>query len=94
MLLLKVGALLKETHGDILITGHTDNVPLRGGKFKSNLGLSIARAGSVAQFFLEKLRVEPARISAMGFGEHRPITSNNTPRGRQKNRRVEIVLIK
>jgi len=91
-LLVKIGSLLKETRGEILIAGHTDNLPLRGGPYKSNLGLSMARAASVANFFLKKASIEPKRISTMGFGKHRPLATNDTSKGREKNRRVEIIL--
>ena len=91
-LLVKIGALLKGTRGEIIIAGHTDNLPLRGGPYKSNLGLSMARAASVADFFLKKASIEPKRISTMGFGKHRPLASNDTRHGREKNRRVEIIL--
>ena len=91
-LLVKIGALLKGTRGEIIIAGHTDNLPLRGGPYKSNLGLSMARAASVADFFLKKASIEPKKISTMGFGKHRPLASNDTRKGREKNRRVEIIL--
>jgi chemotaxis protein MotB len=91
-LLLKIGALLNGTRGEIIIAGHTDNLPLRGGPYKSNLGLSMARAASVADFFLKKASIDPERISTMGFGEHRPLATNDTKQGREKNRRVEIIL--
>ncbi len=91
-LIRKIGAVLKGTKGDIIIAGHTDNVPITGGLYKSNLKLSIARAATVAEFLIHKSSVEPKRIATMGFGKYRPIESNDTPRGRQKNRRVEIIL--
>ena len=91
-LLVKIGALLKGTRGEIIIAGHTDNLPLRGGPYKSNLGLSMARAASVADFLLKKASIEPEKISTMGFGEHRPLATNDTTQGREKNRRVEIIL--
>jgi chemotaxis protein MotB len=91
-LLVKIGALLKGTRGEIIIAGHTDNLPLRGGPYKSNLGLSMARAASVADFFLKKAAIEPKKISTMGFGKHRPLAPNDTRQGREKNRRVEIIL--
>ena len=84
--------LLNETAGDIVIAGHTDNVPVTGGPFQSNLKLSIARAASVAQFLLDKTAIDPKRISTMGFGEFRPIADNLTGPGRRKNRRVEIIV--
>jgi chemotaxis protein MotB len=91
-LLQKIGEVLAQTRGEIIIAGHTDNVPYKGGRFRSNLGLSIARAGSVAEFLLGTSPIDPRRISTMGFGEYRPLASNDTPEGRQKNRRVEIIL--
>ena len=91
-LLLKIGEALGKTRGQIIIAGHTDNVPLRGGRYGSNLGLSMARAGSVAEFLLKSTSLDPKRISAMGFGEYRPLESNDTEQGRQKNRRVEIIV--
>lgn len=93
-LLKRIGEIVKEKIGEILIAGHTDNVPLIGGKFKSNLGLSMGRAASVAQFMLEVVGIRPERIYTMGFGEYKPIATNSTEKGRQKNRRVEIVLTK
>lgn len=91
-LLQKIGAVLGQTKGEIIIAGHTDNVPLSGGLFGSNLGLSMARAGSVAEYLLQATSIDPKRLSTMGFGEYRPLTSNNTVQGRRKNRRVEIIV--
>ena len=91
-MLLKIGEVLAKTRGEIIISGHTDNVPLIGGIFRSNLGLSMARAGAVAEFLLRSSTIDPKRLSTMGFGEYRPLTTNDTAKGRQKNRRVEIIL--
>lgn len=91
-LLARIGKLLSQIRGDIIIAGHTDTLPLRGGPFKSNLGLSMARAATVADFLLKQSSVDPERLSTMGFGEHRPLASNDTPKGREKNRRVEIIV--
>ena len=91
-LLLKIGKVLSKTRGEIIIAGHTDNVPLTGGAYGSNLGLSMARAGSVAEYLLQTTSIDPKRISTMGFGEYRPLESNETAQGRKKNRRVEIVV--
>jgi chemotaxis protein MotB len=91
-LLRKIGEMLSATKGEIIIAGHTDNMPLKGGMYGSNLGLSMARAGSVAEFLLKSSSIDPKRVSAMGFGEYRPLTSNDTDEGRQKNRRVEIIV--
>jgi chemotaxis protein MotB len=91
-LLVKVGKTLHASDGDITVAGHTDNVPIRRGPFKTNLRLSAARASAVAEFFIAHTGIDPKRISTMGFGEYRPIDTNDTAKGRQKNRRVEIIL--
>jgi len=75
-----------------VIAGHTDNVPVKGGPYKTNLKLSIARAATVAQFLLDQHTIDPRRVSTMGFGEYRPIADNTSADGRRKNRRVEIIV--
>jgi len=91
-LLKKAGQLLNAANGDIIVAGHTDNVPIHTDQFPSNLRLSIARAAAVAEFLLTHSAIDPRRLSTMGFGEYRPITSNATEKGRRQNRRVEIIL--
>jgi chemotaxis protein MotB len=91
-LLEKIGNMLQETKGNIIIGGHTDNIPVKGGPYGSNLILSMARAASVAEFLLDKTTLDPYRIATMGFGPYRPLESNDTPEGRRKNRRVEIII--
>ncbi len=91
-LLKKVGDILNTSVGDISIAGHTDNVPILRGPFRTNLRLSAARASAVAEFMISETHIDPRRISTMGFGEYRPIESNDTVIGRQRNRRVEIIL--
>ena len=79
----------------IVINGHSDNIPL-GEKlsaiFKDNWGLSMARALATANFLTNEANIAADRISVSGFGATQPIASNDTPEGRQKNRRVEIKL--
>ncbi len=91
-LLLKIGSVLADGKGEVIIAGHTDNVPLYGGPYGSNLKLSIARAATVAEFLLAKSAIPASRVSTMGFGKYRPIESNDTDEGRKRNRRVEIIL--
>ena len=91
-LLKKMGSTLKKMKDDIIVSGHTDNMPIRGGLYENNLELSIARAYSVARFFIDETNINPQRIATMGFGEYRPIQSNDSASGREKNRRVEIIL--
>jgi chemotaxis protein MotB len=90
--LMEIGLRLKDTDGDIIIAGHTDNVPIHGGRFESNLKLSIGRAAEVAEFMIDRVEIAPERISTMGFGKYRPAYSNDTADGREKNRRVEVIL--
>ena len=92
-MILRIGNILAgQTAGDIIIAGHTDNIPVRGGPFQSNLKLSIARSATVAQFLIDRTRIDPRRVSTMGFGEYRPIADNQAESGRRKNRRVEIIV--
>lgn len=91
-LLLKIGSVLADGKGEVIIAGHTDNVPVHGGPYGSNLKLSIARAATVAEFLLAKSAVPASRVSTMGFGKYRPIESNDSAEGRKHNRRVEIIL--
>ena len=77
----------------VVVSGHTDNKPIKTEKFPSNLELSSVRAITVAKFLIEN-GVAPQRVSVQGFSEYRPLFENSSPENRQKNRRVEIALIK
>ena len=91
-LLKTIAKTLEDAPGDIVIAGHTDNVPIRQGLYETNLRLSSARAAAVAEFLMANSHINPKRISTMGFGEYRPIDTNKTAAGRQRNRRVEIII--
>jgi chemotaxis protein MotB len=91
-LLLNISKILQKSDNNIIIAGHTDNVPIHNSIMKNNLRLSIARAAAVAEYLLENSEINPKRVSTMGFGEFRPIESNDTEAGKEKNRRVEIIL--
>jgi len=75
------------------IEGHTDNVPIKSSGWKSNWELSTARALSVLHYLVDNKGISPDRVSAIGYGEYRPVASNDTKEGRQLNRRVEIVIL-
>lgn len=75
------------------IEGHTDNEPIRYSNWKSNWELSSARALSVLHYLAEQRGISPKRLSTIGYGEYRPVASNDTKEGRQLNRRVEIVIL-
>jgi len=91
----KVAVVLKDNvpHLNVGIEGHTDNQPIKYSGWKSNWELSTARALSILHYFVDEKGITPARISAIGYGEYRPVASNDTREGRQLNRRVEIVII-
>ncbi|MDD5291603.1 MAG: OmpA family protein [Candidatus Omnitrophica bacterium] len=90
----KVGeVLLTSASGmNVGIEGHTDNQPIKLSTWESNWELSGARAKSVLTYLIKK-GVGPERLSFIGYGEYRPVASNGTKEGRQKNRRVEIVIL-
>lgn len=90
----KVASVLKTTVSDlnIGIEGHTDNVPIKHSGWKSNWELSTARALSVLHYLADKQDINPKRLSATGYGEFQPLASNASKEGRERNRRVEIVI--
>jgi chemotaxis protein MotB len=90
----KVARVIREEDidNDIGVEGHTDNEPIKYSGWKSNWELSTARATSVLHYLVDDGGLTPERLSATGYGEYRPIASNATPEGRQKNRRVEIII--
>jgi chemotaxis protein MotB len=94
-LLNKVAGVLKENMAqfNVGIEGHTDNVPITKSGWKSNWELSTARALSVLHYLASEQGVAPERLSAIGYGEYRPVDSNETKAGRKQNRRVEIVIL-
>ena len=75
------------------VEGHTDNQPIRHSRWASNQALSIARAKAVVNYLTEHRGIDRTRITAIGYGQERPIASNATAAGRQKNRRVEIIIL-
>ncbi|MDP5071130.1 MAG: flagellar motor protein MotB [Congregibacter sp.] len=83
---------LTEISGTISIEGHTDNTPLRGGRYESNWGLSSSRALSVTHELLRDGLLKDDRMMVVGFADTRPFTFNETVEGRASNRRVEIVI--
>lgn len=91
----KVAVFLNESmpQFNVGIEGHTDNVPIKHSGWKSNWELSSARALSVLHYLVKKEGVSPSRLSAIGYGEYRPVTTNDTKEGRLANRRVEIVIL-
>lgn len=93
----RVGNILKATSDKIIkVQGHTDNVPIHPNlqrKFPTNWDLSAARAINVVRFLHEKIGIDAKQLEAAGYGEFHPIATNETPKGRAQNRRIEILLI-
>jgi chemotaxis protein MotB len=77
---------------DVLIEGNTDNVPISKANIRNNWDLSALRASSVVQALQNNYGVDPKRLTAGGRGEYNPVASNDTPDGKSKNRRTEIII--
>jgi len=92
-LLLKMFEHLRHMDNMIVVEGHTDNVPIHTPRFASNWELSAARAFSVIYFYIQR-GLNPRRLVAHGYGEHRPTHKNNTQLGRAMNRRIEITILR
>ncbi len=88
----RIGEILSQFDNQIQVEGFTDNVPIDTDEFPSNWELSSARAASVVHL-LAGAKLQPRRLSAVGYGEYKPVASNDTPKGRRKNRRISIVVL-
>ncbi|MGB0166068.1 MAG: OmpA family protein [Luteibaculum sp.] len=86
-----LSTVLKNSDLEIMIEGHTDNVPIKTDRFPDNWALSVARANAVTRLMVNS-GIDPERVISSGRGEFAPIASNATAEGKQKNRRTEIVL--
>ena len=76
----------------VRVEGHTDDVPIRSQRFPSNWELSAARALSIVKLLAKYSKIDPGRLSAVGYGKHRPVVPNTTAENRQRNRRIEIYI--
>ncbi|NSW91546.1 MAG: flagellar motor protein MotB [Firmicutes bacterium] len=90
----KLGNILNRLDNEIIIQGHTDNLPINTPQFPSNWELSTRRATNVVHFFIDNCGIEPSRLTATGNGEFKPVKPNDTPENRQQNRRIDIVISK
>ncbi len=89
-----VGMVIVSIPNHIRVEGHTDDRPISTPEFPSNWELSTARATNVIRYLLEVHLLQPERLSAAGYGEYRPIDSNETYQGMQSNRRVDVVILR
>ncbi|MEI9982394.1 MAG: type VI secretion system protein TssL, long form [Aliidongia sp.] len=91
-LLGKIAEALKDTHGTVLVTGHTDNQPIHSLKFPSNFDLSTARAKAVLDIIAAKVPEVAPRLGSEGRADTQPVAPNTTPDGRQRNRRIDVIV--
>lgn len=92
-ILLKTSEILKTITNPVRIEGYTDNIPIKTSYFPSNWELSTARATNVLRFLIERGGLSPERLSAAGYGEHKPSYPNTSEKNRALNRRVDVVLL-
>ena len=85
---------ISKIDNNVLVEGHTDSTPINNEKFPSNWELSTARATNIIAYMLKSKKVEPKRLSAVGYGEYMPIEDNTSSGGRLLNRRVDIIILK
>ncbi len=89
----EIASALKGVPNTIKIEGHTDNVPISTPRYPTNWDLSSARAITILKYLVTKHHFDPTRLFAVGYGEFKPVTSNDTVSGRARNRRVDIVVL-
>ncbi len=89
----EIAAKISQYRNPVRIEGHTDNMPIHSRTYETNWELSSTRATNMARVLTDKFGVPPDKISATGYGEFRPAESNDTPAGRARNRRVDIVVL-
>jgi len=90
----EIAKMLSTLSQEIVISGHTDNVPINTREFPSNWELSSKRAINFMKFLLNQGNLKPERFSAIGYGEYRPMAGNDTVEGHAKNRRVEVLIMR
>ena len=92
-ILARIGEILAEAGGKVVVAGHTDDVPIATERYRSNWELSASRAVSVVDALVDLSELGPGRLAIEGHAETQPLVSNDTAENRAKNRRVEIILI-
>ncbi|MTK11423.1 MAG: OmpA family protein [Clostridiaceae bacterium] len=91
--LIEIAKILNQLNNYMRVEGHTDNVPIKNDQFSSNWQLSCARASNVTELLINSADIPPQKLSAVGYGEYRPIADNSTEDGKAKNRRVNIIIV-
>ena len=85
---------ISKIDNNILVEGHTDSTPMSNAKYPSNWELSTARATNIIAYMLKSKKIDPKRLSAVGYGEYMPVADNTSIGGRLLNRRVDIIILK
>jgi chemotaxis protein MotB len=91
--LYKIATLVRDVVPALAVEGHTDAVPLRGGIYRDNWGLSSARAAVVASYLEASGGMTPQKLQAVGYGPYRPLVPNDSPEHRALNRRVDLIFL-
>ena len=92
--LFSIANIIRNMPNDIRIEGNTDNVPISTNNYPSNWHLSSARASNTVYYFIKECGLDPQKLSIVGNADTNPVADNKTAKGRAKNRRVDIVIIK
>lgn len=88
-----VATILKKIDNYVRVEGHTDDLAINTAQFTSNYQLSAMRAANVVEYLVEKDAMNGAKLSSVGYGDHRPVAPNDSEANRSKNRRVDIVIL-
>jgi chemotaxis protein MotB len=89
----RLAAILRARTEALRIEGHSDNQPIHNARFDSNWELSTARAADLVKLFITHYHFDPTRLGAAGYAEYHPVSPNDTPEGRARNRRVDVVIL-
>jgi chemotaxis protein MotB len=92
-LLKSIGEEVRSLTNNVRIEGHTDDIPIESDRFSSNWDLSAARAVAVVRYMADQAKIQPKRLSAVGFGQYQPIVPNDTREHRETNRRAVIIIL-
>ncbi len=88
-----ISPALRDTRDPILVEGHTDDRPIRGGPYASNWELSTARASTVVRYLISSGKIPPKQLAAAGYAEQHPVVPNDSEVNRRRNRRIDIVIL-
>jgi chemotaxis protein MotB len=90
----RISGVLAAKPGEIMVVGHTDNIPISTGRFRSNWELSSARAVTVLHSLLRNPDIAEDRVVVQGLSDTQPLVANDSPQNRAQNRRVELILVR